>query len=39
MSYQDAGGSGDHILRTTILDFSKILTQTQFSWVDLNFAH
>ena len=37
MNYQDAdaAGSGDPILRTTVLDFSKIHTQTPFGWVRL----
>lgn len=40
MSYQDAdaAGSGDHTWRTIVLDFSEVLTQTQFSWVGLSFA-
>lgn len=37
MSYQDAdaAGSRDSILRTIVLDFSKIHSQTPFGWVQL----
>lgn len=40
MDYQDANaiGSRDHTLRTSVPGFSKMDTQTQFSWVGLSFA-